>query len=438
MADKLNSRLDYTSTDPKKITSYNRQQIATTGNDLMAQNQQRAARQEGLSRQTQDYLGNIESPLAEGQGGYNPDELSQIRMTPEQQQQMVTGAGISAGTNTAASVGAAQRAANAAGGNPMALAAYRARAAQQEGAQAGDAMTQARVAASNAAADRAANIGQTRIGQQTQGLNYYQGLQGQQNQNAQQGYQNAQQAYGTQTSGLIGGEDVAQKASQNPTTFDKVMGGIGGALSFLDEGDVASGETPAVVGENGPEKVGSLDKGGADMMADGGFGNFRTPSLAATPNSPDYLDMVNSAPSDGNTSVNPDGSLTFSPGGSPGTQSPSFMSNVGAGIKSRLMGEQQPPLARASGRDDGRTPTAMDDIKSFGEGIGNVARSFLEDGGVTPRQGRDGIFTKPTQVMLGPNEAVVPLNYRAGAKVRPSFAALPAAKTRPAYGGYGG
>jgi hypothetical protein len=50
-------------------------------------------------------------------------------------------------------------------------------------------------------------------------------------------------------------------------------------------------------------------------------------------------------------------------------------------------------------------------------------------------QGTNGIFTAPTRVNLHKGEAAVPLSYRAGAKVRPSMAALPAAKTRQPYGG---
>jgi hypothetical protein len=463
--------IDYTTKDPQKIAQQNRQLVATQGTNLDQAAQQRAQQATAQSGQTQDYLGDIENPLASGQGGYNPSETSQITMTPEQQQQMVTGAGISAGTNTAASVGAAERAAAASGGNPMAVAAYRARAAQQEGAQAGDAMTKARVAASSEAANRAENIGQTRIGQQNQGLNYYQGLQGQQNQNAQNAYGQQQQTYGTETGGLTSGANTSQTASQNPSTFDKVMGGIGGALSFLDEGDVVTGDTPAVVGENGPEKVVSLP--GA------------SPSLASLPHTAGYDSMM-AGGSDGSTSVNPDGSIAFTPGAGQagsGQQNMPFWKRAGAALKSNIIGHPGPAPAAQPATASPAQPARMPSWEqSMGQSIGKLGHLFLADGGIAtgpgfqsketvrgaqppvrhagpahnavskhgmfpsgesqvsahPAQGANGIFTAPTRVNLKPNEAVVPLSYRAGAKVRPSMAALPAAKSRQSYGGYGG
>lgn len=193
-------------------------------------------------------------------------------------------------------------------------------------------MTNARVAASNAAAGRAQTIGNTRLGQQQQGLNYYQGLQGQgtgylsglqQQQTGQQesALNRQQQAYGQATGAANSAGQLAESASQNPTMFDKVMGGISGGVGalgglskatagplasvakFLEDGDVMpEARQSAVIAENGPEKV------------------------------------VSTSP-----------------------------------------------------------------------------------------QGANGIFTQPTQVNLLPGEAVVPLSYRATAKVRPSAAGLPAA-----------
>ena len=428
--------IDYSTSDPRKIASQNRQTIAQQGDALSQADAQRANQSTAQSLQTQDYLGNIENPLAEGQGGYDASELSQIEMTPQQQQDIVTGAGISAGTNTAASVGAAQRAADAAGGNPAALGAYRARAAQQEGAQAGDAMTQARIGASNAAATRAENVGQTRIGQQNQGLQYYQGLQGQQNANALAALGRQQQTYGTETSGLNSASQTGVSASQTPSTFDKVMGGIGGALSFLDDGDVMSDDdmTPAVVGENGPEKV--VDLSGQQPSP-------TIPSLASAPHSADYNALMNS----------PSGSSLGSttPNDSSSAPQPSFWSKFGSTFKSKLMNPQAgtpspaaPPSSSASSANSssfgGNGSSPMSDIKSFGQGLGNVAKLFLEDGGIAtgPPQGTNGVFTRPTRVNLHKNEAVVPLSYRAGAKVRPSMAELPAARSRQPYGGMRG
>ncbi len=80
--------------------------------------------------------------------------LQGYNMTPEEQQQIVTGAGISAGAKDAAATDAAERSARAAGSSPLGVAAYRARMARAQASDAGDAMTQARIGASNAAAQR--------------------------------------------------------------------------------------------------------------------------------------------------------------------------------------------------------------------------------------------------------------------------------------------
>lgn len=340
--------MDLGTTDPKKVAQQNRQWGLSTGQGLMdeagafatgrGQNADATSAQlQGLLNPsgTMSRLDSWMTPLANGQGGYNADELSQIRMTPEQQQQMVTSAGISAGLRNSAATSAAQRASVAGGGNPQALATYRARAAASGAADAGDAMTNARVAASNAAAGRAQTIGNTRLGQQGTGLNYYSGLQGQgtnylsglqqQQTGQQESALNRQlQGYGAANSAANQSGQLAESASQNPSMFDKIMGGVSGAVGaiggatagplgkvakFLEDGDVMppAATQPAVIGETGPEKV------------------------------------------------------------------------------------------------------------------------------VSTQQGANGIFTQPTQVNLLPGEAVVPLSYRATAKVRPSAAGLPAAPVTNPY-----
>jgi hypothetical protein len=410
------SNLDYGSSDPRKIAAQQRRQNASQ----YAQGTQQA-------QNTQDYLGGIENPLAQGQGGYNASEMSQIQMTPEQQQQIVTGAGISAGTNIAASVDAANRAAAAAGGSPSALMAYRARAGRQIGQQAGDAMTQARVAASNAAAQRAEDIGQTRIGQQNQALGYYNQLQQQQNANAQNAANRQEQA-----------SQLGLQASQTPSTFDKVMGGVGAAVGALEKGHVSSGAKPAVIGENGPEKVVSLP-GKTDYLDDGDV-----ITGDPLPQAPAYQPGVN-APQD------------------PSTSQPFWKQLIGnLENRNRNQGQaQSQSLNRGApgqpGVGGGQANDAVtNDINSFGQGIGKLASAIpglasLADGGImsdpsagsignfnTAPQGANGVFTKPTRVNLHKNEAVVPLSYRAGAKVRPSMAALPAARPRQPYGGMHG
>jgi hypothetical protein len=479
------------STDPKQVAANNRLLLANQAQNLYGQGQdltdatkQDQAEAQGLVNQsgqiygteqgargsTADYLNNVEDPLAQGNGGYNANETSQIEMTPEQKQQMVTSAGISAGTNTAAATDAAQRATAAAGGNPAALAAYRARAASNVGAQAGDAQTQARVAAQQAGAGEAENVGTTRLGQQTQGLNYYQGQNAQANSNAQnalglqeeaqgltnqatglqsQALGNENQTYGTQTSGAVGTGNTAQAASQNPTTFDKTMGAIGGALSFLDDGDSGSGE-PAVIGENGPEAVVKMSK---SYMDGGDVGSGETETEG------------NALPTDGAGDAGGSGEAD------PRSWFQKTMTKVRQQNQQQQQQQQSQPQFQPQSQQSG-TPTAVKSWNTVGQGVGKIASMFMEDGDIMPDwraaggrseaseigrpdaeqvAGRsyramggepahvsemfnsDGgvisgpggaLVTKPTKVMLAKDDAVVPLNYRARAKVRPS-AAMP-------------
>lgn len=341
--------------------------------------------------------------------------LKDYQMTPEEQQQIITGAGISAGAKDAAATDAAERSARATGASPAGVSAYRARMARAQASDAGDAMTKARVAASEAAAarelsgeqlreqggqyltstktgselalggealsgeqalgqqalaqmnaveaqrvadeqakaglnlnaattagqadvaneaninsegrqqqqfntttgtgiaqaqdtansnragavagnrqatavgnqgtqfgqqatnnntasTRATGIANTRLGQQTQGLNYYQG----QNQQANQNEENAQNrevsTYGTQAGGTNQAANTALAASAQPGTLSKVVGGVTGAVGALGggaglkalglaDGGVFDKPTNVVVGEDGPEKIMSMDSG---------------------------------------------------------------------------------------------------------------------------------------------------------------------------------
>jgi hypothetical protein len=421
------------SNDPRKIAQNQRAMVQQTGDELMRAQGVMQGQAEQQRGQVTDYLNPIEQQLARGQGGYNASELSQIQMTPQQQQQMITGAGISAGENTAAGVGAAQRAAAAAGGNPAAMAAYRARAAQQIGAQAGDAMTQARIAASNAAAQRAENIGQTRIGQQQQALGQQQNLAEMYNQNAQNAAQRALQAYGTQTSGTGQAAGLGLQASQTPTTFDKIMGGISG---FLEEGDVMARDdmTPAVVGESGPEKVVNLRR---QHLQDGLVG----------PGGGLGEDVDNSAASSQPSPANPGGTA-------PQPWFKQFASKIqqmrqqpattpGAPQGTAQQGQQFNPVSTYQGMGKAAgsavaafAPKLLSFLGDGGFAAANKTSRFDRTtpipGGVAPMgvptpQGVNGVFTQPTRVNLAKNEAVVPLSYRATAKTRPSMASLPAA-----------
>lgn len=102
--------------------------------------------QTGIANSLSTEGGNVRGAISTG--------LKNYQMTPQQQQDIVTGAGISAGTGYRASEDTLQRQAAAAGANPMGVAAYRARAERDAAGAAGDAMTQARIQASDAAAQR--------------------------------------------------------------------------------------------------------------------------------------------------------------------------------------------------------------------------------------------------------------------------------------------
>jgi hypothetical protein len=203
-------------------------------------------------------LSPIEQNLATGGGGYTADQASQIELSPEQKEAIKTNAGISAGVGNAAAVGGAERAAAATGGNPAAMATYRARAAQSQAANAGQASTGAEVAAQQAGSAGAQAVGQAQQAQQGQGLGYFGNLQAQSNQASQNEQALQAGAYGTEAGAGTTATGQVLQASQTPSTSDKIVGAVGGALGAL-----ADGKSPylnddgmdAVLGENGPEAI---------------------------------------------------------------------------------------------------------------------------------------------------------------------------------------
>lgn len=424
-----NPAMNYSSSDPRQLAKNNLQSIAGQGQQLYDQNDELLNQGQQQQQQTQDYLGNIEDPLAQGKGGYNAQEVSQIEMTPEQQQSIITGAGISAGANTAAATDAANRQFNATGGNPAAMAAYRQREALQQGAQAGDAMTQARIGAQEAGSQEAQTVGNARLGQQSQGLNYYTGLQQQENQNVQNAAERDQQTYGTASGAGNGATSTAVGASQTPSTFDKVISGVS---SFLEDGGAELGHE-VVVGEgNNPERIVSS--------------NYQRMSDQGQPSMAEDGDAGDSGWSD-SSGMTPDPAQM--PGATPWWQ------KLGAQLKG------QAGTSPMGGSSTGNKPQQSSwnpttPYSQLGAGAGKLAMMFLEDGGIMPSfsedgtylanggmeeihppthgygpgrsygggmpQGANGIFTKPTRVALQPGDKVVPLTQRPYAKVRPSAA----------------
>lgn len=471
-------RFGYENTkDPRKLAQNQRSVVQSTGDILQNRDRQLSEQYARQASGVENYLNPIESKLAAGEGGYSPDEVAQIEYSPEEAQNLVNKAGISAGQQTAASVGAAERAAAAVGGSPAALATYRARAAQTAGVNAGDAMTNARVAAKELQSSGAKTVGDARLGQQQVGLNYYGGLQQQKNANAlsEQGLE--QGAYGTQTSGTNAAVDTGLKASQTPTTADKIIGGISGAASaFLADGlpNYMDDGQDAVVGENGMEAVidnapeavmdGASDpvRSHTTFMDDGFAGDGSQPGELGDTSGPSV--NINGLPSDAtmvkqrnqsqpnllqqylakvrNQPQQPQSSQQEQWNKTTPYQQAGEAAGKGLSLLASHLadGDSGSPWWKDIATDEGESilhaavPALFAKPKLFADGrrgapSSDQGVSMQADGRNGMRVGRTTIFTKPTMVHLNKSDAVVPLTFRPKAKVRPS-AALPAMQGR--------
>jgi hypothetical protein len=252
-------------TNPVAAAANQRATVTSQGDQYQATDEALANEYAAQQSGTQAYLNPIAQSQASGQGGYSPTESSQIELTPAQQSAITTSAGISAGAGTAAAVGAADRAYAATGGNPAAMAEYRARAAQTQAANAGQAQTGASVAAQQAASAGAQAVGNARMAQQAQGETYLGNLQAQEGSQAQTDQGLAQGAYTTQVGGTGQATGQQIQAAQLPTTTDKIIGTVAGAAEgaagladgyyphMADGSD--DGGMDAVVGEDGVEAI---------------------------------------------------------------------------------------------------------------------------------------------------------------------------------------
>lgn len=374
--------------DPRKLAANQRTVTQETGDTLMGQDAALADQYRQQASGVEGYLDPIQSNLAEGGGGYSPDEAKQIQLSGQEKQNLITGAGISAGAGNAATVGAAERAAAAAGGSPAALATFRARAAQQQAGAAGDAMTNARSAAKQLESQGAQTVGNARMGQQGAALNYYGNLENSKTQAGlgEQGLQNS--AFGTQTQGTTAATNAGITASQTPSTFDKVLGAAAGAAKFIADGEpgyLADGQE-AVLGEDGPEAVVEQPR----FMAGGG----------EIPGGGDLNDI---------------GEIGDVP--VLGDQNPQYGAPKQNWLQSYLAKSQSQPPAQQPQQPQQWTKATP--YQQLGEAVGQVASHYLGDGTVSvpPK-----MITSPTRVKLAPGDAVVPLSFRATAKVRPSAA----------------
>lgn len=403
--------------DPKKAAVNQRAVVQSEGDQFINQDQQLANQYGSQQAGTQAYLNPIENTLATGGGGYQPGEASQIELSPQDKQNIITGAGISAGAGTASAVGAADRAVAASGGNPAAMATYRARAAQTEDANAGDAMTEARIQAQQAGAAGAKTVGDAEIGQQDQALQYYGGLQGQQGQQAQSEQGLGQGAYGTQASGT--GQAVGQQiqAAQIPTGWDKLIGGLSGAAGAYFSGGSGSGSgssagssladgkidasdarekgIKAVTGEDGAEIIVEnasepvrtqfyMDDGGGDMSGMDSLPAYNPPAMPTSPA--------------GMPSTGVDGLPAYSPQGQTNPSvpnAPSWASRAGTGLQDYLAKARATQQPQKSGQQAGNRPwSPVDTYSSAGNAIGTAARVipqlFSADGRPPVRRMSDG------------------------------------------------
>jgi len=156
-----------------------RQNNESAGYQRDAVNQMEAGLNESIDGErlgmSSDYSRSVDSTLqgtaANVRGAYDPaalradrTSLDRIRMTPEEEQDIVTSAGISGGMKYRASAGELDRRSRAAGIDPVGAAAMRGRYLREGAATSADAITNARVAASNARAGREGSAESLRMG----------------------------------------------------------------------------------------------------------------------------------------------------------------------------------------------------------------------------------------------------------------------------------
>lgn len=161
--------------NPDEMT---RQQNESSGYQRDAVNGLERGMNESLSDRlglSDDYGRNVDSTLgsmeSRTRGAYDPaalraneGSLNRIRMTPQEEQDIVTKSGVSAGKRYQGEIGEIDKKARAAGIDPIGAAALRGRYVRNSAADAADAMTGARVQASNARSGREATAEGIRMG----------------------------------------------------------------------------------------------------------------------------------------------------------------------------------------------------------------------------------------------------------------------------------
>jgi hypothetical protein len=250
---------------------------AQAAQEALASEQQRLGAQQTLTGTqvgAETNLGEQAVGLETGIGQTELSQANQQEANRQAAQQYLTGAQLQAATtggeaqlqNAQTSTGQtmAQNQFNTTAGTNIRQAqdvanANRAAGIAQNRQATGMANQQQQLNLSNTGSGRAQQVANTRLNQQNVGLGLQTGTQQMQNANAQGAYGRQVQNYGVQSQGTNQAANIGFNASQTPTTADKVIGGIGGALgaaaSFLDEGGIVTKPSLKVVGENGPEEV---------------------------------------------------------------------------------------------------------------------------------------------------------------------------------------
>lgn len=354
--------------------------------------------------------------------------LADYYLTPEQQQNIVTGAGISAGAGYRASEGAVDRAARAAGASPMGVAAYRARSERDAAAAGGDAMTQARIAVSNAAASRQLTGEQLREGA------------GQFLTNTRTGTEMKLGDEALASASDYGRQSLAQRNIVEQQRLNAEQSKAGLQLTGAATGGQAQVANEASINSQG-RQVGQFNATtGADIAAAEDTANSGRAAKIATNRQGTEADNQAIRYGQGVTQTNlasgqakqvadtrlADKHLAIGAvGGEQAQQSQNQQNEAGRQVSTygTMAGAGNAATGQVIGAS--QTPSKFDRIVG---GIAGLAGAYGGLSGAVKAAGGaadGGIFTEPTSVVIGENgpEAVVPIGeYRATAKARPSIA----------------
>lgn len=328
-------------------------------------------------------------------------------MTPEQEREMVTAAGISAGARNQAAVGSLQRSALAAGSSPQGVAAYRARMNEETAAQAGDAMTEARVQAQQARAGEALSSEQQRLGAQSNLTNVQTGTElamGQQE-------TSAEQQLGQQALSQANTEEANRQAAEQYLTGAEMQAATTGGEAELQNSQQKTSQQQqqnqysTTTGTNITEAQDQANAARAAQIAQNRQG-------VSAANQKTQLDLSNTgsgrAATVANTRVGQQNTGLQLQQGQEQQQNQNsqaaYQRELGT-YATKVGGVNQ---ATATSEQANQNPGLFDKIAGAATGIAGAAAGFLADG---------GIATSPTLAVVGEHgpEKIVPMGspYRA-------------------------